>query len=141
MDNKLFITAYRNSLYEGFLSEENAPKTSWETMQAIKSKLDRLEPEFLSNNITSDDLVAEIKSLVDKPEPGMNPTNVPRDLCILAWMAVGAAILAAWVASGGTLIIGSAVAGVTISQPLLAALAGGASAGTIACIAGSCGDC
>jgi hypothetical protein len=68
--------------------------------------------------------------------------NVSRDVCIAAHMVAGAALLALWAKSGGTLAIGSkAAGGVIITGQLQAALAGGASAGTIACIIGSCGDC
>lgn len=55
-----------------------------------------------------------------------------KEVCIITHIAIGAAILAAWVASGGTLAIGSVVAGVTITQPLIAALAGGASGAVLA---------
>lgn len=58
--------------------------------------------------------------------------ELDKTACILANVAVGAAILAAWVASGGTLAIGSVVAGVTVTQPILAALTGGASGRVIA---------
>lgn len=55
-----------------------------------------------------------------------------KDWCIITHMALAAAILAAWVASGGTLTIGATAAGVTISSELYAALAGGASGRVIA---------
>ena len=55
-----------------------------------------------------------------------------KEICVLGYMAVGSAILAAWVASGGTLAIGSVVAGVKISSAIHAALVGGASGATIA---------
>ncbi len=58
--------------------------------------------------------------------------NPGRDLCIAAHIAIGAAILAAWVASGGTLIAGSMVAGVTVTSEIIAALIGGASGRVIA---------
>jgi hypothetical protein len=54
------------------------------------------------------------------------------DLCIAAHMAVAAAILAAWVASGGTLIVGTAIAGVTVTSEIIAALIGGAGGRAIA---------
>ncbi len=108
----------------------------------LKTILDDLEPSFLQGNTSIDDLVEKTKQILEQPTDGINPLWDPqRDLCIAAWMAVGAAILAAWVASGGTLIVGSAVAGFVITDTVLAAIIGGASAGTIACLAGSCGHC
>lgn len=141
MDNKLFMTAYRSSLYEGLLAVEKIPSVDWNTLKTIKIELDRLEPEFLKNKITSDDLANNITKLLKPTNQTNTPMSISRDLCILKCMAVGALICAAWVASGGTLIIGSAVAGITISQPIIAALAGGASAATIACKLGKCGGC
>lgn len=55
-----------------------------------------------------------------------------RDQCIIKHVAIGAAIIAAWVASGGTLIIGTTLQGVVITETLHAALAGGASGRVLA---------
>jgi hypothetical protein len=74
------------------------------------------------------------------PFPGLpnplQPLPLPspgKSACIAGNMAVGAAICAAWVASGGTLAIGEVVAGgVTITSQIYAALVGGASGAIIA---------
>jgi hypothetical protein len=55
-----------------------------------------------------------------------------RDACIVAHMAVAAALLAAWVSSGGTLIVGTQAAGVAITESLHAALVGGVTGGALA---------
>jgi hypothetical protein len=64
--------------------------------------------------------------------PGIPNPFDPKTACIISHIAIGAAVVAAWVASGGTLTIGSAAAGVTITQPIYAALVGGASGAVIA---------
>jgi hypothetical protein len=142
LNEQTFYLAYRNSLYEGFLSDKNSPHPSVELLKELKQTLDNLEPGFVKGEISIDELVAKTKQVLEQPSSGISAMWDPkRDLCIAGWMAVGAAILAAFVASGGTLIVGSTVAGVVISDTVLAAIVGGASAGTIACIAGSCGNC
>lgn len=142
LNNKTFYLAYRNSLYEGFLSDKNSPQPSIAMFKELKQTLDDLEPSFIKGDISTDDLVAKTKQVLEQASSDIRPMWDPqRDLCIAAWIAVGAAILAAWVASGGTLIVGSAVAGFVITDTVLAAIIGGASAGTIACLAGACGHC
>ncbi len=142
MDEKNFFVAYRNSLYEGFLSGENSPLANMERLKELKTLLDGFEPKYLNKQLTIDDLVTGVRELLIKPLDGMSPMwNPKRDLCIIGCMALGAAILAAWVASGGTLIVGTLVAGFSVTSPIIAALIGGATAGTIACMAGSCGNC
>lgn len=66
--------------------------------------------------------------------PGIPNPFDPKAACILTHIAIGAAVLAAWVASGGTLAIGASAAGVQITQPIYAALVGGASGAVIAAI-------
>jgi hypothetical protein len=74
-----------------------------------------------------DDITRGLGGPIPDPVPAITNTG-----CVAAHMAIGAAILAAWVASGGTLAIGSVVAGVTITDAIAAALAGGASGYVIA---------
>lgn len=139
MDNKGFFQAYRLSLYEAFFDEKNSPSTDLQTLRHLKKTLDEVEPAFANGEIGVDGLVDRVNQELNS---GANILwNPGRDLCIATHIAIGGAVLAAWVASGGTLVIGSAVAGVTISNTVVAALVGGASAATIACIAGSCGNC
>ena len=142
INKQAFYLAYRNSLYEGFFSNQDSPPFSIDFIKELKRALDDLEPKFIKEEISIDDLVGEVKKIFEQPPNGVKMMwNPKRDACIIFWMATGAAILAAWVASGGTLTIGAGVAGVTITSTIIAALVGGASAGTIACILGSCGNC
>jgi len=55
-----------------------------------------------------------------------------RDACIALTIAAAAALVAAWVASGGTLVVGTAVAGIIINSPILAALVGGLTGAALA---------
>ena len=67
------------------------------------------------------------------PLPQLAPLpDIGKEGCILVHMAIAAAVLAAWVASGGTLIVGTAVAGVTITNEIIAALIGGATGRALA---------
>lgn len=61
----------------------------------------------------------------------LDPTT-NKDICIGLSMAAAAALLAAWVASGGTLTVGVMAAGVTITEPIYAALIGGGGAAAVA---------
>lgn len=61
------------------------------------------------------------------PFPGLG-----KEACILAHMAIAAAVLAAWVNSGGTLVVGTTAAGVTITNEIIAALIGGATGRALA---------
>ncbi|WP_159351045.1 hypothetical protein [Roseomonas harenae] len=58
--------------------------------------------------------------------------GVKKEACILAHIAIAAALVAAWVASGGTLVVGSTVAGVVITDTIYAALAGGLTGAALA---------
>jgi hypothetical protein len=83
---------------------------------------------------------------VDKNQFGLHFPHIPpihwpnlplpgkKQLCIIGVIAAATALAAAWVASGGTLAIGSVVAGLTITGPIHAALVGGASGAAIASI-------
>jgi hypothetical protein len=82
-----------------------------------------------ANYLSVDDLLTSQSSEGTEIRPLWNPG---RDLCILAHMAIAAAILAAWVASGGTLIAGTTVAGVTVTSEVIAALIGGGGGRVIA---------
>ncbi|WP_124313731.1 hypothetical protein [Pseudomonas chlororaphis] len=139
MNNVDFFNAYRTSLYEGFLEEKHLPQATLGNFRKIKEILDKNEDDFISGRIETEALVSSVSKEINTDLSIQ--WNPGRDLCILGSMALGGALLAAWVASGGTLIIGTAAAGVTVTGPLMAALVGGASAGTLACILGSCGDC
>lgn len=69
----------------------------------------------------------------DLPLPQLPPLpDLNKEACILAHIAIAAAVLAAWVASGGTLTIGTSIAGVTITNEIIAALIGGASGRVLA---------
>jgi hypothetical protein len=74
---------------------------------------------WISHNIHN-----PLKRLADGVEHTVNRNKY--ELCILGNIAVGAAIIAAWVSSGGTLTVGTAIGGIQITSPLLAFLAGGA---------------
>jgi hypothetical protein len=61
----------------------------------------------------------------------LDPTT-NKNVCIGLSMAAAAAVLAAWVASGGTLTVGVMAGGVKITSPIYAALAGGGGAAAVA---------
>ena len=142
MDNNVLFSAYRTALYEGLLDEKNSPKSDLDLMRKVKRCLDEVQKSFLDGRITFDEVISLSKECMNKVDGPILVWNPGRDICIGLHMAIGAGVLAAWVASGGTLTIGAVAAGgVVISAPVMAALVGGASAATIACILGSCGDC
>lgn len=143
VDKQAFFRSYRVALYEGFLDEKNAPKIELSLLKKVKQELDKAEKEFVNGKISEEGLISSTNERLGLSNPETKPLwNPGRDICIGLHIAVGAAVLAAWVASGGTLSIGAVAAGgVVITETILAALVGGASAATIACILGSCGDC
>ena len=106
-------------------------------LKGLKKLLDQLEPSFIKGSSNIDELIAETQKIFPNPLT----LNTKRDLCILGTMAAGAAILAAWVYSGGALTVGTPFGSFIITEAVHAALIGGASAGTIACIIGGCGKC
>lgn len=83
----------------------------------------------------------EIRSQNDQPDtpdsdtalewrtPGwirdLDPTK-NKDVCIGLHVAAASALVAAWVASGGTLTVGAVAGGIKITSPIMAALIGGA---------------
>ncbi|NDW07810.1 hypothetical protein [Jiella pacifica] len=134
-----FFDAYRASLQASFSCPQNGPKCDAKALQDINAKLDEIESSGKLSNMQVEDIVEEIKAVNNQENIVL--FSIGRDLCIAAWVVVGAAVVAAWVASGGTLLVGTAVAGVQVSSKVLAALAGGASGATIACILGNCGRC
>jgi hypothetical protein len=75
------------------------------------------------------------------PDPGIMPVvrHVIRpdhcsemDLCVIKYLAIGTAVAAAWVSSGGRLAVGSMVEGVVMTEVMVNALRGGASGVVIA---------
>ena len=109
--------------------------------EIVKADLSELRDNLMpQSGLTEDDIAITDASWLSHHNPlqnlGKRIANTAKrnskEVCIITHIAVGAAILAAWVASGGTLAIGSVVAGVTITQPLLAALAGGTSGAVLA---------
>lgn len=143
MDKQAFFRSYRIAMYEGFLDEKNGPEVQHGFLKKLKQVLDKLEKNYVENKLSDEELISLVNKDLGLSESNATPLwNPGRDICIGLHMAAGAAVLAAWVASGFTLSIGAVAAGgVVITNTILAALVGGASAGTIACILGSCGDC
>jgi len=129
-------------------------------MSDLRSYVERLDdnerPDYSDLLRLVDEALSEIMDIVKewKIEEGFNPQEMSqglqpqfkiklpkikiklpseKDWCIIAHMAAATAILAAWVASGGTLTIGAVAAGgIKISSELHAALVGGASGRVIA---------
>lgn len=146
LNTETFFSEYRKALHDGFSSDGINPQPNMALLKELKETLDGSEQGFLRGDISVDDLVSRVDSVIknsfgDMHLMGNAMGDIRRDLCIAGAMAIGSAIVAAWVASGGTLIVGTAVAGFTITNVVIAALIGGASAAVIACIAGSCGNC
>lgn len=92
-------------------------------------------PQIVDNSVALlkvDDLLAsQFLGSSDIRPLGWFP-DIGKEACILAHIAIAAATFAAWVASGGTLIVGTVVVGVTITNGIIAALVGGASGRALA---------
>jgi hypothetical protein len=129
-------------------------------LESLKNELSNLDASYRPSDdrcieiaktsfdqLISDDLISKLFDEVSKQDLGpvdddlewrtprwlrdLDPTT-NKNVCIGLSMAAAAALLAAWVASGGTLTVGMIAGGVKITSPIYAALVGGGGAAAVA---------
>ena len=129
-------------------------------LESLKNELSNLDASYrpsedrcieIANTsfdqLISDDLISKLFDEVSKQDldpvddalewrtprwlRDLDPTT-NKNVCIGLSMAAAAALLAAWVASGGTLTVGMIAGGVKITSPIYAALVGGGGAAAVA---------
>lgn len=124
------------------LEGEHRPKKADDIVQASVAFLDEAALKTAFDEHTAknqggvnaqgffDDLGDDFGDFLTKIDP-THPDN-RKAVCVAGSMAAAAALLAAWVASGGTLTFGMVVGGIKITEPILAALIGGGGAAAVA---------
>ena len=97
---------------------------------AIRTTFEEHRKKHQGGNVSASDFFDDVGDFFTKIDP-THPDN-RKAVCVAASMAAASALLAAWVASGGTLTVGMAAGGVQITEPILAALIGGGGAAAVA---------